>query len=247
MPVKSIGLEQHAAHRSAKKAQSTSLANEIFRDVRRDIIECQLTPGEKLRMDSIAERYGVSLSSVREALSRLSAEGLVVSQPQRGFWVAPVAINDLRDITRARIEIESICVRWSIENANSAWRAELTDTHERLACLDPLDPTTMTVTSEWEAQHQAFHEVLVSRGPNETLKLFRRQLFEKAERYRRLAGRVVQRERNVAEEHRLIYRAAMKGDGLLTAALLASHIRETAENLEDAPAMTGSEGASSAT
>ena len=84
--------------------------------------------------------------------------------------------------------------------------------------------------------HNAFHEALVSRCDNETLKAFRRQLFEKAERYRRLAGRLVQHERDVGEEHRSIYRAAIKHDGYLAAALLASHIRETAENLLTADA-----------
>jgi len=219
------------SQRSGKKTPSTSLSHEIFRDVRNDIVMCRLGPGAKLQADKIAERYGVSLSAVREALSRLSAEGLVVAEPQRGFWVAPVALDDLRDITQARIEIESICVRWSVENADEAWAEELTRVHDLLQATDPLDPATGAVTNEWEAQHNTFHKALVSHCQNETLKALRQQLFEKTERYRRLTGFVVQRDRDVSDEHMQIHRAAIKRDGILTAALLASHIRETAKSL----------------
>ena len=231
MTLRLIDPDASQSERGEKKAQSTSLSNEIFRNIRNDIVMCRLRPGAKLQVDRLAEGFDVSLSSVREALSRLSAEGLVVARPQRGFWVASLSVEDLRDITRARVEIESICVRWSVENADEASVKALTDVYNQLQVTDPLDPDTMEVTNEWEALHNAFHEALVSTCDNETLKTLRRQLFEKAERYRRLAGRVVQRERNIGEEHRLIYGAAMKRDGVLAAALLASHIRQTAQNL----------------
>lgn len=216
------------------KAPSTSLSNEIFRDLRTDIVLCRLAPGEKLRVQQMADRFATSLSSVREALSRLSAEGLVVAEPQRGFWVAPIAIADLEDITQARMEIESICIRTSVNRGDSDWEERLRHTHDRLSALLPLDADTKIVTNEWEEAHHAFHEALVANCESVTLKSIRSHLFDRAERYRRLAGKITQREREIVEEHDLIYRAALKRDGVLAAALLANHIRETAAGLIEA-------------
>jgi DNA-binding GntR family transcriptional regulator len=238
-----IDMDIQTSAASSRKERSTSLSNEIYRSIRNEIVKCELDPGAKLQIDRLADRYGVSLSAVREALSRLSADGLVVAQPQRGFWVAPVALDDLRDITRARVEIESICVRWSVENGNAEWERRLSDSHERLRSIDPIDIDTHAVTNEWETEHNEFHEALTANCGNAALTMVRRQLFERAERYRCLAGKLMQHGRGVAQEHALILQAARRRDGVLTAALIASHIRATSENLlEHKLNFTASEG-----
>lgn len=71
-------------------------------------------PGSKLPIDQVAERFGVSLGAVREALSRLTSDRLVIAEPQRGFSVAPVSAADLIDLTTVRIDIETRCLRRSI-------------------------------------------------------------------------------------------------------------------------------------
>lgn len=226
-----MDVELHVTPPPSRKERSTSLSNEIYRSIRNEIVKCELDPGAKLHIDRLADRYGVSLSAVREALSRLSADGLVVAQPQRGFWVAPVALDDLRDIMRARVEIESICVRWSVENGDAEWEQRLFESHARLRSIDPIDAQTHAVTNEWELEHNEFHEALTANCGNGALTMVRRQLFERAERYRRLAGKLMQNGRDVAQEHALILQAALRRDGVLTAALIASHIRSTSENL----------------
>ncbi|WP_323688850.1 GntR family transcriptional regulator [Rhizobium sp. AN83] len=57
----------------------------VLQRMRKDIIDCVLMPGSKLRFEAMKESYSVSFSTIREALSRLAAEGLVVSVGQRGF------------------------------------------------------------------------------------------------------------------------------------------------------------------
>ena len=95
----------------------------MLRRLREDIISCVLKPGEKLRFETLRSLYGVSYSTLREALSRLSAEGLVVSEGQRGFFVAPITEEDLLDITDARVVLERECIRRSLENGNADWEA----------------------------------------------------------------------------------------------------------------------------
>ena len=79
-----------------------TLAEGAYRALRRDIIEGRLAPGEKLRVEHLKDNYGVGAGTLREALSLLISDALVVSQGQRGFRVAPVSLADFDDITRRK-------------------------------------------------------------------------------------------------------------------------------------------------
>ncbi len=68
-----------------------SITEQIYQHLKADLISCKLRPGQRLRTNEISEQFKVSLSGVREALSRLSAEGLVDADPQRGFRAAPIS------------------------------------------------------------------------------------------------------------------------------------------------------------
>ena len=100
-------------------------SDRVFGAVRADILGCRLLPGGKLRINEIAERNDVSLGAVREALSRLGAEGLVVAESQKGFRVAPLSADDFRDLTDARIEIEKLTLARSIARGGLSERASL--------------------------------------------------------------------------------------------------------------------------
>src|SRR2546427_10363995 len=100
-----------------------SLTSAVFAQLRAEILSCRLTPGEKFLIAGLARRFGVSLSAVREALSRLAAEDLVQAEDQRGFRVSPVSIGRLRDITKARIDIEAVVLRRAIELGDAGWLA----------------------------------------------------------------------------------------------------------------------------
>ncbi|WP_164172325.1 GntR family transcriptional regulator, partial [Streptococcus pneumoniae] len=69
-----------------------------YRRIRHGIVFGELRPGEKLRLDRLRQHYQTSVSTLRELLSRLSAEGLVHAEGQRGFEVAPVSAKDLREV-----------------------------------------------------------------------------------------------------------------------------------------------------
>src|ERR1700679_1227048 len=98
-----------ASHAAIDRVASRqTLFEGVYRQLRADILACRLRPGEKLQINALAEERGVSLSGVREPLSRLSAEGLVTAEPQRGFRVAPVSFEDLTDLTMTRIDIENL-------------------------------------------------------------------------------------------------------------------------------------------
>ncbi len=91
-----------------------SLTETVYETLRAEILACRLLPGRKLKIRELCGRFGVSLGAVREALSRLTAEGLVVAETQRSFQVAPVSAADLADLTRLRVDIEGLALRWAI-------------------------------------------------------------------------------------------------------------------------------------
>src|SRR5712675_286146 len=71
----------------------TSLTHGAYAELRSELLACRFAPGEKLKIDDLCRRFAVGSSAVREALSRLASEGFVVSEPQRGFRVAPLSVD----------------------------------------------------------------------------------------------------------------------------------------------------------
>src|SRR5882757_3816742 len=98
-----------------------SLTSAVQERLRTDILATRLLPGQKLHIAGLAKEFSVSLAAVREALSRLVADGLVQASDQRGFRVSPVSLADLRDVTQTRIDIEGLALRRSIERGDQAW------------------------------------------------------------------------------------------------------------------------------
>ena len=93
-----------------------TLAMEAYHQLRADIIEGRLKPGEKLRTEHLKDDYNVGAATLREALALLTADALVVSQHQRGFRVAPMSIADFRDITETRAMMEAQSLRLAIRH-----------------------------------------------------------------------------------------------------------------------------------
>ena len=96
-----------------------TLTSAVLERLRTDILSTKLVPGQKLHIAGLAKQFGVSLAAVREALSRLVADGLVQASDQRGFRVSPVSSADLADVTQTRIDIESLALRRSIERGDA--------------------------------------------------------------------------------------------------------------------------------
>lgn len=208
-----------------------TLGTDVLRRLREDIISCVLKPGEKLRFETLRSLYGVSYSTLREALSRLSAEGLVVSEGQRGFFVAPITEEDLLDITDARVVLERECIRRSLENGNADWEAGIIAAFHKLDRLEQSMGEELRTTPDWDLLHMQFHDALVAAAGSPTLAELRHLLFERARRYRRMSALVRKQPRQKSNEHRVMMEAVLGGDKELAMELTERHIREVAQNL----------------
>jgi len=212
--------------------KATTLAGEMYDVLRADILACRLAPGAKIRINELCARFEVSLSAIREALSKLSAEGLVIAEAQRGYQVADVSAEDLRDLTETRVDVENLCLMRSIEHGSVEWETAV------VAALHRLNRTPYRTESDpdrlndlWVAAHHALHEALVSACGSDRLLRIRAQLYDQSERYRRLSVPLYKNNRNVGKEHGQIAEAALARDAALATKLMAAHLRKTMEIL----------------
>ena len=216
-----------AAAADAPDAPSRTLIERSYTQLRDDIVSGHLGPDEKLRVEHLKDRYGVGAGTLREAITRLASDALVVTEGQRGFRVAPIAVADLRDLTRLRIHIEIDALRLSLRHGDADWRARLQSAYAELSRLE--QPLQAGHAESWEAMNTRFHEALLSGHDSPwTLRLLR-TLARQGERYRRYAINLPQSRRDVHAEHREIFSSAMAGNELRAALALEAHIQATAD------------------
>ena len=212
-----------------------TLTSAIYARLRADILGGRLRPSEKLLIAPLGRRFDVSLAAVREALSRLVADGLVVAEDQRGFRVSPLSLADLNDVTNTRIELECLALRRSIARGDPEWRARLLAAWHNLQSVPHTSPDDRSRHSEaWSLMHGRFHAALVAACGLEWLLRFRAILYEQSERYRRLGLAADPTSRNVHEEHKRIVEAALAGDADAAVAGLAAHFERTANSIIEA-------------
>src|SRR5258708_34766369 len=133
-------------------------AERVYNQLRPDILAGRHLPGQKLRFAELSQRYETSSSVLREGLLRLSEQGLVRGEAQQGLQVVVLSINDLRELTEARREHETLTLRHAITNGDLEWESRLIAAHHRLSRtpqLDPDDPDRLS--DEWSACHAEFH------------------------------------------------------------------------------------------
>ncbi|MFL1526273.1 DNA-binding transcriptional regulator CsiR [Pseudomonas sp. O230] len=160
-------------------------ASDGYLQLKKDIIRGVFPAGRKLLMSALKERYDLGVGPLREALSQLVAEHLVVAVNQKGYHVAPMSLDEMRDIYDARANLEAMILSLAIERGDDSWEAEI------LARAHTLSKVVEVKTQEqmldtWDARHKAFHSAIASGCASKHLLQLRSQLLDQAERYRQL-------------------------------------------------------------
>src|SRR3954467_13985036 len=137
-------------------APKRSLADDVVERLRKAIWSGRLAPDERLREELLAEFLGVSRGPIREALTRLEREGLVVKQPNRGAVVARLSPEDLAEVFSLRLAIERLAVRMAVRNAEPQHLDQMQAVIDQLAALQV---ETMT-EQQAAALDVEFHEIL---------------------------------------------------------------------------------------
>ena len=207
---------------------ASSLTQVVYERLRADVLSCRLRPGEKITIGDFCKAHEVSLGAVREALSRLTAEGLVIAEPQRGFRVAPISESDLKQLTEARLGIEKLCLTRSIAVGDLGWESRLVANFHALSRTpERVSGDENRLSEEWSQAHNHYHQALVDGCDNVWLLRMRAILYAQSERYRRISVPLSREGRDVEQEHREIMEAALARDGDRACRLLENHLVST--------------------
>ncbi|HZZ48126.1 MAG TPA: GntR family transcriptional regulator [Pseudonocardia sp.] len=188
-------------------------------------------PGQQLKSMELAARFGASLSVIREALTRLAAQGLVVATPQRGFRVRDLSVPDLADLTRVRVQIESLALRQAVALGDVAWETRVVAAHHTLERTPGFDAAGL-VNEDWAIAHRAFHQALLAGCASPRLEGIATSLRDAAELYRRWYWALTDdHDRDIPGEHRRLRDLAIARDADAAVELLTEHIERAPNEL----------------
>lgn len=207
---------------------SQTRTEEVYHRIKADIVGGLIKPGSQLPFAKLKTDYGASMGVLREALMRLTAEGLTVNQSQLGFKVMSVSLDDLIDLTDTRCTIESLVFKDSISNGDIDWESRVVSTHHRMERTPKHDPKEVApVTSAWARAHHDFHIALLSAAKSKRLLGMAESLRAAAEVYRRWSMPFEVIKRDVSAEHKELVDLALKRDAQGAAASLTRHLQLT--------------------
>ena len=204
---------------SSATAQPLTRTEWIDRQLRAAILTNDLAPGEKLVTTTLAERWQVSPTPLRESLKRLAADGLVELTPHGSARVAPLSLDDAREVYELRLQLEPQALRRSVERSDDEHRAMVTDTFESLTQVGDVVSAV--------AAHQAFHAALLARCDSRWLLRLTALLAEHAQRYATASAAGRGRGADTLAEHRALRDAAVAGEGAEAEVLLADHLERS--------------------
>ena len=218
----------HALDPADDADEPKTLIESAYRRLRDDIVDGVHPPGAKLRVEHLKDRYQVGAGTMREALTLLIADALVVAQGQRGFRVAPISMADFEDITNTRVFLETEALRQAITHGDVRWESEVAAAFHLLSrAQEKVGKRAGAPIAEWEERNRAFHESLIAACPSRWIRHFVGMLYRQSERYRRLALTKRPIPRDVHAEHTAIFEATLDRDADRAAKHLAEHIRMT--------------------
>jgi DNA-binding GntR family transcriptional regulator len=196
--------------------------------LRRAILRGELAPGERLRAEHLAERWGVSPTPLRETFMRLAGEGLVVIEPQRGARVASLDVDEAAELYELRLLLDPVALERSMTAAagDASFLAEVERAHERLSAPH-------RSVADLHESHRSFHLTLVSRCPNRRLLRQVEQLLDHSQRFHAVGVATLRRSDPTAE-HRQLVEAVTAADRAAAVRVLRDHLRATLDAVRDA-------------
>src|SRR4029077_7758475 len=200
-----------------------SVSEKAYRQIRTDLIVGKLVPNETLILERLREDYGASVGTLRELLSRLVSEGLVVAEGQRGFEGGAISAGNRREIAGLRLLLESHALKQSFRAGDIDWEGRVVAAYHKLCAIEKkllsgarADPET------WKRYDFEFHQALISACGSNALMETHAPVYDKYLRYQMIAG--IFRGEIAAREHRSLLECALARDSQRACEILTVHI-----------------------
>ena len=206
-----------------------TVGESAYRRIRADIIFGVLLPGQKLKLERISEVYGTSISTLRELLNRIAAEGLIVAEGQRGFEVAPVSADEFRQVAALRLLLENHAIAQSFAAGDLDWEGRVVSAHHKLAVMERRMLASGNRDQElWKRCDWDFHHALISACGSDVLLNTHADIYDRYLRYQMIG--VVFRGEIAAREHQLLQECALARDAKRAQDIMVSHIQGCVEH-----------------
>lgn len=216
----------------AKTDDAETLSLEVFHQLRADIVSGRFAPGSRVSPAEVRARFAVSTGVVREAMTRLEMHGLLRAEPNRGYYVPSLSVEDLEHLVEVRVLNETAALRGAIRHGDVEWESAVVAAHHRMSRLAGSGGASDRRSDARVDAHQAFHLHLLEGCGNPALMQICMRLQDAAELYRGWATEVfIRSKRDIPAEHRALMDAALARDEPLAVQLLESHLRQTASSV----------------
>lgn len=193
--------------RLAHGAPAERLTDKAYHAIKQDVLVCELAPGADVTERELGERYGLGKAPLREALIRLTQEGLLQAIPRSGYRITPVTIQDVQDIFALRLLLEPAAAR------QAAGRIDETLLHElNELCRAGYTPGDRASESTFLRANRQFHVAIADASGNTRLARLLGQLLEETERLFHLGLAIRDRTEEMKHEHEDLVAALVSGD-----------------------------------
>jgi GntR family carbon starvation induced transcriptional regulator len=211
-----------------ERNEEETIGDDGYRRIRTDIILARLVPRQRLKLEMLREAYRVSISTLREILNRLSAEGLVLAEGRRGFEVAAVSAANLKELADLRFLLEGHAMEASFAQADVEWEGRIVSARHKLASIERLMESGVGEPEQWKRYDSEFHQALISNCGSRVLMEAHAAAFDRYFRYQMIA--LHYRGEEPAQEHQALLECALKRDAVLARAVLSKHISGCVEH-----------------
>jgi DNA-binding GntR family transcriptional regulator len=200
----------------------------VYNSLRRRVVSGELPPGSALRQEDLARHYGASRVPVREAMTRLEAEGLLLLRPRRGYVVGSLDLSEIEEIFALRAVVEEHAGRLAAEAHTPDDLVLIERALKRMDGFRNLKPCNYEA---WLDSNAAFHAALVYSAHRRHVAATALKLRDLVEPYIRVEINLTQGVEGAQAEHRLMFEALKASDAERLGELCRQHCNHTAERL----------------
>lgn len=200
-----------------QRALRVSGGQVVYAELKQQIVDLELAPGERLYEPDLAQKLQVSRTPLREAIKLLVAEGLLEQLPTGGVVVPPLAVRDIDELYTARAALEGIQAEAAARKASESDIAGLTEIVERNALL-------VGFADDAEAIGHSLHERIGVVADNSWVTRLHRQVDGHMSRYRKLTNYTQRRREQALREHQAIVAAIAQHQPDIAAKRASDHV-----------------------
>lgn len=214
--------EASGASESTHKIVRTTTVELVTTAIRQRILSGDLAPGEVLRQEALADELGVSRVPIREAITRLTGEGLLTKVPHKGAYVAELSIEEVQETFEIRLRLEPWLFSQAIPHITDA---EIAKAEKLVIEMDQAE------SGMWGQLNWRLHETLYLPARRDITLQMLRVLHDRSDRYFRFQVVQVPIREQSHDEHMQLVEACKKHDAKLGAKLLEQHVKTAAQQI----------------